>query len=321
VDRALEPFHLTLGSEFLQLTAGLHFSLIRFRTDRGGVWFKAVGEPNLHEFGVSLALARILPEFVPPILAVRENWNAWLTLEVEGAHPGEDAPLEAWIGIATTLAELQIASVGSTFAFIDTGCRDVRVGALVDAVRPYLQVAARLMREQERTCPPPMNEQELEALEETLFAALTHLESLHLPDTLGHLDFHPGNILVGRNGVVFLDWSAAGVGCPLITLEFLMERLRRVHPTLEAWRNAVLSAYLERYRFLVRPQDLRAALRTTPLVAAFAYAVASGAWSDPVRRHDPTTAAHLRSLTRRMNQEARLWARSPGSRPLGRRVR
>ena len=166
-----------------------------------------------------------------------------------------------------------------------------------------------------------MNDQELEALESALFAALTHLESLDLPDTLSHLDFHPGNILVGGKGVVFLDWSAAGVGCPLITIEFLIERLRRVHPSLESWRNAVLSAYLERYRFLLRPRYLAAALATTPLVAAFAYAVASGAWSDPVRRRNPHTAAHLRSLTRRMNQEAQLLACSPGSRLVDRRVR
>jgi Ser/Thr protein kinase RdoA (MazF antagonist) len=171
-----------------------------------------------------------------------------------------------------------------------------------------------LMEEQTKNSPPPMNQEEIKTLEAILLEALTHLENLHLPDTLGHLDFNPGNILVSGHRVVFLDWSAAGVGCPFVTIEYLLERLCRLRPSLQAsWRNEVLSAYLQRYRFFLQPQELAAALATTPLIAVFAYAVASGAWSAPGRRRDPETAAHLRSLTRRMYREAQLWIRSSGS--------
>lgn len=319
VDQALEPVGLKLKTQFRQLTAGKHFSLTRFETDGGGVWFKAVGEPNLHELPISRELAATLPAFVPRILAVREDWNAWLSLEVEGRHPDESSSLHSWIEVAATLADLQIASIGKNFLFIDAGCRDVRVPALVDAVRPFLEVAAELMDGQTTDNPPRMNQHELKTLENVLFESLTDLGDLHLPDTLGHLDFNPGNILVNGSDVVFLDWSAACVGCPFLTTEYLLERLRRLQPFLQTWRNEVLSAYLERYRFLVRPQELAAGLATTPLLAVFAYALAGGAWKNPARRHDPPTAAHLRSLTRRMNAEAALWFRSSGSRSLMRR--
>ena len=314
VEQALQPFGLKLGTPFRQLSADKSFSLIRFEMDGGAVWFKAVGKPNLPEFPISRELARILPVFVPRILAVRDDWNAWLTLEVEGCHPDENSSLDTWMDVATALADLQIASIGKTFLFIDAGCRDIRVPALTKAVTPYLQAATELMEEQTKNSPPRMNQEEIKALEAVLLEVLTHLENLHLPDTLGHLDFNPGNILVNGHHVVFLDWSAAGVGCPLITIEYLLERLCRLRPSLQAtWRDEVLSAYLQRYGFLLRPQELVTALATTPLIAVFAYAVASGAWSDPGRRRDRETAAHLRSLTRRMHREAQLWIRSSGS--------
>ena len=320
VEQEVQPFGLKLGTQFRQLGAGKRFSLIRFETDGGGVWFKAVGKPNLPEFPISRELARVLAGFVPRILALRENWNAWLTLDVEGCHPDENSSLDTWIDVAATLADLQIASIGKTFLFIDAGCRDIRVPALADAVTPYLQVAAALMEEQKKNCPPRMNAEEIQTLEKILFEALTHLENLHLSDTLGHLDFNPGNILVNGHRVVFLDWSAAGVGCPFVTIEYLLERLRRLRPSLQtAWRNEVLSSYLRRYGFLFRPQELAVALTTTPLIAVFAYALASGAWSDPGRRQDPETAAHLRSLTRRMHHEAQLWISLTGSRSHSRR--
>lgn len=314
VRAAATPVGLSLTGKFRQFNASPTFSLIRFETGGPALWFKAAGEPNLHEHRVTLKMVADFPEFVPQILAVREDWNAWLTVEVEGCHPDENSSLDMWIDVATTLADLQIASIGKTFLFIDAGCRDIRVPALTKAVTPYLQAAAELMDEQTKNCPPRMNQEEIKTLEAILLEALTHLENLHLPDALGHLDFNPGNILVNGHRVVFLDWSAAGVGCPLLTIEYLLERLCRIRPSFRAsWRNEVLSAYLQRYHFLLRPQELAAALAATPLIAVFAYAVASGTWSDPGRRRDPETAAHFRSLTRRMHREAQLWIRSSGS--------
>jgi Phosphotransferase enzyme family len=311
---------LRLTGRFRQLNASPTFSFVRFETDGPALWFKAVGKPNLPEFAISRELARLLPVFVPRILAVREDWSAWLTLEVEGFHPDHNSSFDTWMNVATNLADLQIASIGKTSLFIDAGCRDIRVPTLADKVRLYLQVAAELMEVQPKNFPPPMSQRELKTLENILFEAITLFENLRLPDALTHLDFNPGNVLVSGRRVVFLDWSAAGVGCPLVTIEYLLERLRRIHPSFETWRNEVLSAYLERCGFLIRPKDLAAALTTTPLMAVFAYALASAAWSDPARRRDPRTAAHLRSLTRRLNQEANVWVHSLGSRSLCRQL-
>src|SRR5260370_34401619 len=77
VGSIIRPLGMDLNG-FKQLNACETFSLIRFDTTRQPVWFKAVGEPNLHEYGISLELARLLPDFVPTILGPKPEWHGWL---------------------------------------------------------------------------------------------------------------------------------------------------------------------------------------------------------------------------------------------------
>ena len=312
--QALLPWELHLTERFVQFTASKSFSLIRFDTNERAIWFKAVGEPNFQELPISRELARRFPTFVPAILGVHEDWNAWLTLEAEGNHPDEHSGLETWSRIAAALAALQIASIGKSLHLLDAGCRDMRIPSVAKVVEPYFETMADLMEEQPKKIPPPMTRKDIKSLQNHVLEALAHLDKAALPNSLGHLDFNPGNILVNEGRVVFLDWSAGCVGCPLWTLEYLLERLRRFHPTDDRWRTEVLSAYLDPWRCLVRPDELKLALTTAPLLAVFAYAVASGTWRDPQRLQDPEIAGHLRSLTRRMNREAAGWLDSMNSR-------
>ena len=86
VRQELERFDLHLTGRFEQFNAGASFSLIRFETNRDAVWFKAVGEPNLREFAITVELAAALPRYVPTLLAADQKWHAWLSVEA----PGED---------------------------------------------------------------------------------------------------------------------------------------------------------------------------------------------------------------------------------------
>ncbi len=74
VGSIIRPLGMELKS-FKQLNGCETFSLIRFATTQQPVWFKAVGEPNLHEYGISQALARLLPDFVPAILGIKPEWH------------------------------------------------------------------------------------------------------------------------------------------------------------------------------------------------------------------------------------------------------
>src|SRR5439155_1430789 len=124
VGSIIRPMGMELKS-FKQLNGCETFSLARFATTEQPVWFKAVGEPNLHEYGISQALARLLPDFVPTILGVRPEWHGWLMSDSGGATLDETPDPSAWQTAIRALADLQIASVGKTEDLLEAGCRDL----------------------------------------------------------------------------------------------------------------------------------------------------------------------------------------------------
>jgi Phosphotransferase enzyme family len=303
IAEAIERSGLRLSGPFRQLNASPTFTLMRFETNGPAVWFKAVGEPNLQEFPISRELARYFPGFVPTILAAREDWNAWLTLEMEGTHPDENSEIGIWTTMGRTLADLQIASIGSALHLIGAGCRDARIPALRDLVDPFLQAMAGLMERQTKPTPPPLSQPELQALRGQLWDALLVLEESGIPDTLGHLDFNPGNVLVGRDRCVFLDWAEGCVGHPFLTFEYLLEHLRRIQPHHTSWQRGVVSSYGTAWRSFLGPDEIIQALAVAPLVAVFAYAAVGDRWREARRLERTREAAYLRSVTRRMKRE------------------
>lgn len=302
----IEPHRLSLTGEFHQLNGDPSFSLVRLETTGPAVWFKAVGEPNRHEFPVTVMLARRFPSYLPGLIAIKPSWNGWLTFEVAGSMLDENSDLSSWEKAAGTLANLQIESVQQTQALLDASCRDIRTWALLEQIDPFFNVMAELMAKQPKVPPPVLNLHEVHALGVQLKEICSCLGGLGLPDTLGHLDFNPGNIVAAPDGCVFLDWAEAYVGPPFFTFEYLREHLSRIHPSGSAWRSRVTSRYVEPWSSLVSADKLSQALEITPLLAVFAYAVGSGAWRDSQRLQKPQMAGYLRALTRRMQREARV---------------
>jgi hypothetical protein len=224
---AIQPLGLELGSSFRQFNASASFSLIRFETDGPAIWFKAVGKPNLREFPITLKLAELFPGFIPKILAFKPEWNGWLSREVDGKNLGETGAVALWERAATDLARLQIESIVEAESIRRLGAHDLRVDVLLSAIDPFFELAGRLMDEQAKTPPAILTREELSLLRVQVDDALTLLRDLGIPDTLGHMDLNPRNIIAAGDGCVFLDWAEAYVGCPFFSLEYLLEHLRR----------------------------------------------------------------------------------------------
>jgi Phosphotransferase enzyme family len=296
------PAGLRLTGAVRQLSACPTFSLLRFETGGPALWFKAVGQPNLHEYPITLELASAFPSFVPRMIATRRDWNAWLTIEAEGKHPDEKSDLETWKRIAATLGELQIASFGQTLHLLDAGCRDVRACNLIELVEPFLEVMADLMERQIKPAPPRLSRNELLLLQNELEDGTSEAAESDIPNAMGHLDFNSGNIVVNSNGCTFLDWAEACAGTPFVTFQYLLEHVRR-YDRPKSWESAMTSAYLYSWHRFVSAKKVAAALRLSPLLAVFAYAASGSAWRDPEHRNRPEIAAHLRSLVRRMKRE------------------
>lgn len=299
---ALRGLHLS--GNFRQLNASPTFSLIRFESNGPAIWFKAAGEPNQREFPITLMLSRLFPDYVAPVLAARSAWNAWLAPEVQGVNLTESSDSSLWESAAAAIANLQIESIGRHPELVASGAHDLRLESLQGLVAPVIDVAGHLMEKQSKEPPAVLSKAELRLLARRIRDAFSTLRDLEIPDTLGHLDLNPGNLIVAGCRCAFLDWAEAYVGHPFFSFQYFLEHFRRIaaaHSTSEA---KLAASYLEPWKQIISHDFLADAMVCAPLLAAFTYAVGTGAWKQPGALSDPTVAGYLRSLVRRMNREA-----------------
>lgn len=295
---------LHLNGRFHQSNASPTFSLIRFETNGAAVWFKAVGEPNQREFPITRTLAKLFPDYLPPILGERPDWNGWLTKEAQGTSLAESQECALWETAASALARLQIDSIGHGDRIRAAGTHDLRIACLCDMVQPFLEAMAELMDRQTKTPPAVLSRAELAHLGEHVRETLVMLKDLGIPDTLGHLDLNPGNIIVSPSQCVFLDWAEAYVGHPFFSLRYLLEHLRRAAGMNSPIEGRLVESYFAPWELIVSRDAITTAFELSPLLAVFAYAAGSHGWAEEQGLQDPGTAGYLRSLTRRMNREA-----------------
>jgi hypothetical protein len=295
---------LRLTGNFRQYNASPTFSLLRIETDGAALWFKATGEPNAHELPITLLLARLFPDHVTRILGVHPSWNGWLSAETSGTALDEITDCSTWERVAGELAELQIASIGKSADLLEGKCKDLRLPRLMELINPFLTRMTVLMAAQEKHTPSPLANSELASLGEGLKEACSLLQSFGLPDTLGHIDFNPGNIFVSADCCTFLDWAEGCVANPLITFEYLRENLQRSAIQEPSAFERLIAAYVCPWTPFCPPDDLRRALAVSPLIAAFVSAVASDVWRSSDSLRNPQFAGYFRSLTRRMYREA-----------------
>ncbi len=303
IQHQIDPHGLRLNGELRQLNASPTFALLRLETNGPALWFKAVGKPNLREFSISIVLAKLFPGFVPTIIATHPVWNGWLATESPGSTLEEVWDACVWERTAQTLAELQIASINKTHDLLDAGCKDLTISFLVSVVDPFFEVMPVLMERQQKASPQPLDREYLQTLAQQIKEVLSEWADLDIPDTLGHLDFNPGNIVCSADQCVFLDWAEAFVGPPFLTLEY-----SRVHLTKQdhgdlTLDSAVKFAYARKWASELAADVVEKAQVLAPILAVFAYAAAQEQWRDGAARFDPSSAAYLRALTRRMQKE------------------
>ena len=118
-----------------------------------------------------------------------------------------------------------------------------------------------------------------------------------VPDTLGHSDLNPGNVLIENSRVCFLDWMQGHVGHPVLGFEFLVALHGRLVPENSGLAKELRRTYLGCWRGRCDQDDLERSSDLMPLLAPFAYAMN---FHNPAEKLDdrPEVAALLRSLAR-----------------------
>lgn len=304
VEAVIEPLGFHLNRNFRQVNASPFFSLIRFETDGPALWFKAVGEPNQKEFAITCALAQLFPRYMPSVLATRPEWNGWLAREAAGKLLSDIQEDASWEMSAALLAQLQIDSIDHGARILAADACDLGVNALSKAVKPFIETMTQLMERQTKVPPAILSRPELFFLGDRIAAAIEALDVLGIPETLGHLDLNPGNIVVSANRCAFLDWAEAYIGNPFFSFEYLRENLRRTFGYNSPLEAKLTASYYAPWERVVARTTITGASALVPLLAVFAYATGSDAWKETERLQEPATAGYLRSLARRMHRGA-----------------
>lgn len=290
----------SLCDEVYQLNAGGGFELARFRTRQGrAYWLKATGEPNLHEFGVTSALARYLPQFLPNVLAKRADWNAWL-MEDAGSSLRERSTLPAWKQAVVALATLEQKSISHLPSLLDCGCQSQRLTVLLDQLNDMIDYLEAAMAQQVSTKAPRLSRAQLETIGSALNDACMCTLELKIPDTLIHGDINPGNILFDGDRCVFIDWADAYIGNPLLAFERLMVHLRRESSQAAAWAPSLKAIYKRQWLGRVSAAVIDQAFVFAPLLAIATCLLGRGDRLRSARGEDPGFRGFARNLARRM---------------------
>lgn len=304
VSKALRPYGLRLSGAFRQLNASATFSLIRFETDGRPVWFKAVGEPNTREFHLTRALSQKCAQFLPRVLAYHARWNAWLAEEAAGIPLSPPAEFCHWESAAESLARLQILALPHAGEMAAAGARDLGPRQLLARVDPFFEFIA---HGAERSNPIEAGQargRHWRALGLAMEHALLELDRMHLPATLGHMDLNPQNVFCAGQGCVFLDWAEGFLGCPLFSLEYLVQHFRRCFQANPRLEKRLCDRYLGSWRPFLAERELEQLLALCPLTALFAYA--STLLTSLLERGATTAAeeSYLLGLARKMYRMA-----------------
>jgi hypothetical protein len=304
IEEVVRPLGSELTGDFVQLNGSETFSLVRFKTTKKPVWFKAVGYPNLHEYDVTQGLARLFPQHLPRILGTLPEWHGWLMEDSNGTRLYESTDPRLWSLATEALADLQVSSVSRVEELQAIGCNYRSIEVLASRIDDLVDLVGELMERQPTTPPPILNTTQLRELAMHLKDACDQLADCGVPLALVHGDFTGGNIQVSTERCVFIDWAEAYLSHPFVTFEYLLVHLPKERVNQDLWRKALTETYLRRWQEVIPWGAAQEALRLTPLIALLSHALPSSSDDSREKIEVPEFGKYLRSLSRRMWNEA-----------------
>jgi hypothetical protein len=292
-----------------QFNASSSHALLKIRRIHGpALWFKAVAEPVLempgHEYLATTILSDLFPEYLPDLLAIRQDWNGWLMNDA-GLPVEESDPLDTGTAklIGRRLAEMQQASAPHVDTLLRHRFIDQRIPALRDemvAMIPYLEEA---VLPQRSTAIPAIGTGRLKEIAGIFEDVCFDLEETGIPDTVVHNVLNSGNILIGNGACVFTDWAQAGVGNPLVALDQLQQYLGQ-NKRLASWLPLIVRSYREQWRSRIADVQFDRALRSIRLLSIVTHLASRRHWFMFQYRHQPGVESYIRSLLRQMDKAA-----------------
>lgn len=292
-----------LSEDFRQYYAHETFALVRFGViGDSAFWLKAAGEPNAHECVLTAELSRLFPQYLPRLIAVRKDWNAWLAAEA-GTSIGNCRHRETLTSAVKALADLQIRSVGEVASIRATGCIDRSLPRVHSHLSEMFSFLDEVMRLQTSPKVMPLTTARLKEIHTIVDDACERMENLRIPACLVNEDINLYNILFDGASFRFIDWAEGGVGNPFLTLQQIIQHVIYEGEHLD-WVPSLCEAYKIKWLAVLEERQIDYAFRLMPLLTIADYLYFRGDWLHSSRRHDPAFQSTARSLARYMDRAA-----------------
>lgn len=306
IQRSVPSRHIEFDGTIQQLNGGSSFALMRLGTlSPPAYWLKAAGSPNLHELRITTAIAEFAPDYLPPLIASRMDWNAWIS-EESGRPIGQCASAVAYERASAAVAELQIKSRSNITSLMHAGCADQRVIVLYHKAAQLIDYLKDAMTKQTSTKATRLEESQIDALETAIRTACAKMLDLYIPDTLIHNDLNAGNILVSDERCVFTDWAEGCIGNPFATLQHLCLQATKQSNNAVTWLPSLKTTFKATWHHVLSERTIDSAFKLAPLLAIVSYLYGRGDWFDTPASRLPTFQGHARALTRHLNKAVQI---------------
>lgn len=304
IQHSLRDRSVTFVNEFRQYNAGNAYALVRFVTRSGpAYWLKATGESNRHELAVTATLSELFPQYLPPFVAKREDWNAWVT-EDAGRPLGTSQTLAGLTRAVGVLAELQIQSLEHVPRLEKTGCFDQRLTTVLARLPELIAYLEEAMGQQTSTKVLPLQAPRLAEIGVIVEQACIKMQGLGIPDSLVNGDINLDNILCDDSRITLIDWSEAGIGNPFLTLQQLIQHVVRDGERLN-WVLDLRDAYKNKWLTVLTESQIDRAFILMPLLTSLSYLYGRGDWLTSSSKVAPNFQSFARTLARYMDRAAR----------------
>jgi hypothetical protein len=256
-------------------------TVLRIPTNEGMMFFKATAPETMHESALTEMLAGWFPDCMPELLAV-DTARGWMLMRDGGEplrlsiRPTQD--VSPWKSVIPLYSDLQVGLTERVSDLLTLGVPDWRLARLPELYRQLLTDTDSLRLDK----PEGLTSAEFIQLKELgprFDRICDELADFGIPESLNHLDFHDGNVLIGKDGrVTFFDWGDACVTHPFVSLRtFLVSieiALKLEDYSFTPEMAAMLDLYLEPWQRFAPKENLLAAYKLSRCVAAIVKALA-----------------------------------------------
>jgi hypothetical protein len=222
----------------------------------GNVFFKCSPELFRHEAVVTQALAQLMPERLPEVIAV-DSVEGWLLMRDFRATELGDQDQSLWDEGLMTHAEIQLSWLDRTDELVALGLPVRSLTDLASQVEAIAEDTVLLER-----MSPEVRGRWLAAVP-TLAACCRRLNEIGPGPSLVHGDLHPWNVTFGSSASRVFDWTDAAVSHPFVDLATYVLRTDDI-----AMRRRLMDAYINVWSAGHPPESLKEAAALGLVVSA-----------------------------------------------------